>query len=382
MFLLKCFLEGDYIMKVERTLSSFVLVDSNIRIISEVLDFTNTLESKGFSPNTIKSYLDDLKIFYLWLEREGLKFYEVKPSSIPSFIEYIDSRSKNGRLSPPTINRYLATISSFYRHFEAVGGFVEESPLVRVKGYGQNQNRGYLRHVTKNWDKGLYNYFKRRLKNKNDRKRLYENTVEKYYKAIDSLWEKEESLRVRNKLIFRLLYETGYRVSELLHLRISDYDYPDPTAKTGNIYLIERPNEPLDRQLKTGERTIPVSWKLLQTIEDYVLFHRPQKDDIDYIFVSHSKGNIGQPIGRSSVETLFKDIEKESCVDFFRLTPHSLRHTHASELEDLGVDLNVIRERLGHGSLNTTSKYAKPSIQTLIIAHERYLDSKGGALLV
>ncbi len=141
-----------------------------MRIISEVLDFTNTLESKGLSPNTVKSYLDDLKIFYQWLEQEGLKFYEVKPSSIISFIEYIDSRRAIGRVSPSTLNRYLATLSSFYRHFEAIGGFVEESPLVKVKGYAPNQNRGYLRHVTKSWDKGLQSYFRRKIKKKSDTK--------------------------------------------------------------------------------------------------------------------------------------------------------------------------------------------------------------------
>jgi site-specific recombinase XerD len=368
-------------LKVEKTLSSFVLVDSNMRIISEVLDFTNTLESKGLSPNTVKSYLDDLKIFYLWLEREGLKFYEVKPSSITSFIEYIDSRKPSGRVAPATLNRYLATLSSFFRHFEAIGGFVEESPLSKVRGYAPHQNRGYLRHVTKNWDKGLQSYFRRKLKKQSDRKRLYSNTVQKYYQAIDMLWGKNESLMFRNKLMFRVLYETGFRVSELLHLRISDYDYPDPTEKTGNIYLIERENEPLDRQLKTGERTIPVSWKLLQALEDYVLFHRPQKDDIDYIFVSHSKSNLGEPIGRSSVEEVLNEIQEESSIDYFRLTPHSLRHTHASELQDIGVDINVIRERLGHQSIATTAKYAKPSVKTLAMAHERYLESKRGDLL-
>ncbi|MED1217346.1 tyrosine-type recombinase/integrase [Bacillus paranthracis] len=368
-------------MKVEKTLSSYVLVDSNMRIISEVLDFTNTLESKGLSPNTVKSYLDDLKIFYLWLEREGLKFYEVKPSSITSFIEYIDSRKPSGRVAPATLNRYLATLSSFFRHFEAIGGFVEESPLVKVRGYAPHQNRGYLRHVTKNWDKGLQSYFRRKLKKKSDRKRLYSNTVQKYYQAIDRLWGENESLMFRNKLMFRVLYETGFRVSEVLHLRISDYDYPDPTEKTGNIYLIERDNEPEDRQLKTGERTIPVSWKLLQALEDYVLFHRPQKDDIDYIFVSHSKSNLGEPIGTTSVEKMLNDVQVESGIDYFRLTPHSLRHTHASELQDIGVDVNVIRERLGHQSIATTAKYAKPSVKTLAMAHERYLESKRGDLL-
>lgn len=66
-----------------------------------------------------------------------------------------------------------------------MGGFVEESPLVKVRGYAPQQNRRYLRHVTNNWDKDLQNYFKRKLKRKSDRKRLYPNTVEKYYSVFD-----------------------------------------------------------------------------------------------------------------------------------------------------------------------------------------------------
>jgi integrase/recombinase XerD len=368
-------------MRVEKTLSSFVLVDKKMRIIPEVLDFTNTLENKGMSPNTVKSYLDDLKIFYQWLEQVELKFYEMKPSFITDFIEYIDSRRAVGRVSPSTLNRYLATLSSFYRHFEAIGGFVEESPLVKIKGSAPTQNRGYLRHVTKNWNRGLHNYFRRKQKRKHDDKRLNQGMVQKYYKVFDRLWGKNKSLLFRNKLMFRLLYETGFRVSELLHLRISDFDYPDPIEKTGNIYLIERANEPLNRQLKTGERTTPVSVSLLQALDDYVLYHRPNKGNIEYIFVSHAKSNLGEPIGKKTVEEILKEVNTESGIKHFRLTPHSLRHTHASELQDIGMDINIIKERLGHGSITTTEKYAKPSLKTLVIAYERYLDSKKGESL-
>lgn len=367
-------------MRVEKTLSSLVLVDSNMRIIPEVLNFTNILEQKGMSPNTVRSYLNDLKVFYMWLEQEGLLFYEVKAKHIPSFIEFIDSRSGSGRVSPPTLSRYLATLSSFYRDFEAIGGFVEESPLVKVEGYRPTQRRGYFRHITKNWDKNLHNYFKRKHKKKSDKKRLFPDTVAKCYETIESLWKKNESLKFRNRLMFKLLYETGYRVSELLHLRIDDFDYPDPTEKTGNIYLLERDNEPPDRQLKTGERTTPVSSKLLQEIDDYILYHRPEKEGVDYIFVSHSKANLGEAIGRATVEEILNVIELASELRYIRLTPHALRHTHASELQDLGVDVNIIKDRLGHGSIESTAKYAKPSIETLIKAHERYLASKEGVV--
>ncbi|MFJ7891380.1 site-specific integrase [Lysinibacillus xylanilyticus] len=127
-------------MKVEKTISSYVLLDINMKIISEVLYFTNTLEQKGPLLNIVKIYLEDLKFFYLWLEQEKLKFYEVNPSDIPYFIEFIDNRKAIGKVSPATLNRYLATVSSFYRHIEVIGGFVEESPLLKIKGYYPNEN--------------------------------------------------------------------------------------------------------------------------------------------------------------------------------------------------------------------------------------------------
>lgn len=351
-----------------------------MRIVVEVLNFINALEKKGLSPNTVKSYLEDLKVFYLWLKQESLKFYEVKPSDIPNFIEFIDNRKSRGKVSPATLNRYLGTISSFYRYFEVVGGFIEESPLVKVKGYYPKEHKGYLKHIPRNWDKSLNNYFRRKVRKKADRKLLQKETLQSYYSTISELWEGNESLKFRNQLIFRLLYETGYRVSELLHLKINDVDYPDPSSATGNIYLIERYEPSLDRQLKTGERITPISNSLLQTIDDYILHHRPQIKDCDYIFVSHSTANYGQPVTRVAIESMFNDISTASEVNYFKLTPHVLRHTHASELQNLGVDINIIKERLGHSNIGTTSQYAKPSVETLKKAHERYLTNKGGDL--
>lgn len=82
---------------------------------------------------------------------------------------------------------------------------------------------------------------------------------------------------------------------------------------------------------------------------------------VDYIFVSHH-------------------IQSECDFKYTILTPHIMRHTHGSELQDLGVDMNIIKDRLGHGSIETTAKYAKPSIETQIRAYERYLANKKGGI--
>ncbi len=74
-------------MKIEKTINSVVLVDTNMRIIPEALEFSIHLHQQGKSKNTIQGYLHDLKTYYEWMDIEGLQVFEVKPRNIPSFIK-------------------------------------------------------------------------------------------------------------------------------------------------------------------------------------------------------------------------------------------------------------------------------------------------------
>lgn len=371
-------------MKIEKTLTSIVLVDTNMRIIPEVLDFTNYLNGKEYSPNTIRSYVRDLKVFYEWMEIEGLEVYEVKPRHIPSFIAYIDSKSAKRRVSSATLNRYLATLSSFYQYFEVIGGFSIDATYKKRKNFFSNVNRGYLRHVVKDWNSSVYSFFSRKKHKKVDKKRLFQHEAKKFYDIIGELYSDNESLKVRNQLIFKVLYETGMRIGELLHLRISDYDLPDPFSKTGNIYLVYREEDEgdPDRRLKTGERVIAVSNKLLKEIDDYVMYHRPMKEGVEYIFVTHSSGESqGKPPSRISMEKWFRKVYMSSELDRKKVTPHALRHTHVTNLIEAGIDISVVKVRVGHASINTTNEYTHISPETLAASYERFLtQNKGGEL--
>ena len=219
-------------------------------------------------------------------------------------------------------------------------------------------------------------YFKRKKIKKIDRNRIDEKTIEVLYDQIKLIWS-EESILKRNLLLFRLLFESGFRVGELLHLRCDDFDYPDPFEKVGNIYLIERGEEDNEsRQLKTGERVVTVSSDLLKEMDEYLLYYRPQLEQVDYLFVSHSTSNKGSHLSYSAVQRIFKKIANDISVERFNITPHALRHTHASNLSDTGVDVNVIKARLGHMSIETTSQYITPSIETMKKSYESYLKAK------
>lgn len=369
-------------MKIEKTLSDdgkklFILVDDDFRIIPEVLQFTKYIyETKKLSINTVESYIRDLKIFYEWLQTVGRPFWEVRSQHIPGFMKYVDDQA-GGEKEASSMNRILSTLSSFYRYFSLMGGVISENPVIMVKGMKQREaGRGFLHHTIKHKNVIDVHYFKRKLFTKLDRKRLYENEVILFYETIRSKSETNDALRVRDQLIFQILYETGMRIGELLHLRVMDYDLPSPDKMTGNIYLIQRSEETdPDRQLKTGERTIPVSIHLLELIDQYVTEYRPYEKNVEHIFVAHKGKNVGYPMSRNQVEDMFRKISKMCGV---KCTPHSLRHTHASNLADSNWDPVFIKTRLGHKSIYTSAIYTKPSLEAQIQSYEIYLKSKEG----
>ena len=357
-------------MRLVASSSGMVLVDDKMRIIPEVLEFAQFLKQRGKSVNTVQSYLESLQKFYDWLEHEQMEFYAVKPKHMQDFIRYLDAAHPQGRVSAASLNRHLAALSSFYNFHKIMGGWVGESPVVKEEGNRVHNGFGFLRHVVKPLGKEVTHYFKRKaVKSKVDRKRLDVEQARMFYQRIGDAWAEDPDLVVRNKLIFKILYETGMRIGELLHLQLDDVENPNPGQKTGNIYLVDRKEEDPDRQLKSGERAIAVRNELLEEIDRYVMDHRPYVDGVKYLIVNH--GNpVGQPSTRSNIEAMFRQVSTEIGI---KCTPHSLRHTHASNLADMGMDPLFIKTRLGHSSLETTAKYAVPSLNAQIAAYENYV---------
>jgi integrase/recombinase XerD len=367
-------------LTIERTLSedgkpNVVLVDQEYNIVEEVCLYLHYLDLKGMSLNTIEAYCRILKEYFTWLDEIGLRFYEVTKREMSSWINHIQLKAgKTQDKSARTINMYLAVIASFYRYYEGVGGYISDNPLT-VKDTGKSN--WFSTHTIHRKQIDV-NFFRQKETKKKNNRRIFRDQIDRLYEGIEGIHD-DDNLTMRNKLLFRVLYETGIRIGECLGLRINDYSEPVPFEKVGTICI--REHNPLyhrDHKLKSLERNIHVSMDLLYAIDRYLCHVRPQKDRIDTIFVNHNKSSSGKFMTRNSIEGLFHELSKRVGI---KCTPHMLRHTHGTELSELGYNTLYIKYRLGHKSVHSTEVYIHPSLEAQRASYEKALQQRRGLIL-
>jgi site-specific recombinase XerD len=108
------------------------------------------------------------------------------------------------------------------------------------------------------------------------------------------------------------------------------------------------------------QRTLHITDEMTGIITDWLSVRNRflNSDEIDSLFIS-KKGN---PIAIRTIEDNFKKILATSGIDVhFKITPHTLRHSFASHLNDKDVDILVLQNILGHSTPRSTEIYIHPS---------------------
>ena len=150
--------------------------------------------------------------------------------------------------------------------------------------------------------------------------------------------------RPKHRAIFAAIYAAGLRVSEATHLKVGDID------SQRMMLRVEQGKGQKDRYVMLSDRLLAellAYWKLARPALWMFPGNRPEK-----------------PITRDAVERACIRARLASGVQK-PFTPHSLRHTFATHLLELGTDVRTIQLLLGHRSLSTTTIYLKVATSTV-----------------
>jgi site-specific recombinase XerD len=151
--------------------------------------------------------------------------------------------------------------------------------------------------------------------------------------------------RLRDRLLFAVLYVTGMRIGEALGLRHEDW-----AAAERTVAVVPRINDNGARVKSVAPWTIPVSAGLVRLYADYL--HGEYGDlDSDYVFVNLWGEPRGHPLAYAAVYDLVKRLRRRTGIDF---DPHWCRHTYATGLLRAGTPVEVVSTLLGHASVTTT----------------------------
>lgn len=156
-----------------------------------------------------------------------------------------------------------------------------------------------------------------------------------------SVFDKNTFLGSRNQAIIEVLYGCGLRVSELCTLNYSglykEQEFIQVTGK-GN-----------------KERLIPIHQRALQAINQYEQFRttKPIKKQFEDTLFLTIRGNA---LSRVAVFYVIKEAARLANITKI-ISPHTLRHSFATELITRGANLRAVQDMLGHASITTTEIY-------------------------
>jgi integrase/recombinase XerD len=247
-----------------------------------------------------------------------------------------DLRLRN--YAPKTEQTYLDHVSRFARHFG-------RSP----EQLGPEEIRDYQLHLVEqgvSWS--LFNQAVCALRF------LYRVTLKcpdaveqipfrKREKRLPSVLSPEEVQRLlgavenrKHRLILMVLYATGLRVSEVVHLKVDDID---------SARMVIRVRQGKGRK----DRLVMLSPVLLEELRRYWRWHRPTL----WLFPG---SDAETPLSISAVQRVCQRARRAAGIQK-QASPHTLRHSFATHLLEAGTDLRLIQTVLGHRSVSTTQLY-------------------------
>ena len=288
--------------------------------------YMRDLKYKDVSKNTLAVYTRILHKLQRFIEEQTLAkmLKDMDREFFLDFIEHSEEHSKNGYFSKKTKQLYVSVLKSFFTYIS------------------DNNDEFYT----------FENEFKITPKGVNKGKKIKYLTDEEVQKVIEYLDTKRIDRGSYYDYIYalgiKLMLFGGLRISEVLHLRVSDITISDLTDENGNrdiyeIYL---------QETKSGEEQTALV--KIEDIQEEFLYFKTLLSLDSYIFTVKNKSTL---IHRSNFYVGVKNIMQKAGVNKKGL--HIYRHTCAMQLYRKSKDILVTKEKLRHSDIKTTMIYAQ-----------------------
>ncbi|MEK7664758.1 MAG: tyrosine-type recombinase/integrase, partial [Patescibacteria group bacterium] len=322
-----------------RKISALNMEQSNKPIIKHLNDFLDYCDiEKGLRNNTQKNYKEYLNKFFKWLKYknlQGLLPHQLTKEHIWEYRLYLSRRQdpKTGKsLKKTTQNYYLIALRAFLAYFVAKD--IVSLPPGKV--------------TLPKPDKSVKTV-----------KFLNLEQVEKLLTAV----EPKDNIRLRDRAILETLFSTGLRIAELVSLNTEQFANIK-NKKDFELGIIGKGGNP---------RTVYFSKRALNWIKKYL---ETRTDKEKPLFVNaRSRKDAESRLTARYIEKLVKKYAMLSGIPIFT-TPHTLRHSYATDLLAQGVDLRSIQEFLGHRSIMTTQIYTHITNKHLRDIHRKFHGGK------
>jgi len=168
---------------------------------------------------------------------------------------------------------------------------------------------------------------------------------------------------LRDKLLVRIPWRTGIRVSELIGIKVPDIDFDNRAILIKVLKQRKKDGKAIERR-----RVIPIDEGTLDMVKEYLEWRKqfPYKGDLLFPITRQRVDQIFWKLGRRAG---IKEIGDPAVSQHRKFHPHTLRHSFAIHCIKRGMTIERLQKILGHSSPTTTSVYLQYSLKDL---HEDY----------
>ncbi len=303
--------------------------------INDFLDWIDV--EKGLSSKTQENYERFLRKFFNWLKIKKLAHlnpHQLTPDHIWNYRLYLSryTDKKGLSLKRTTQNYYLIALRALLSYFSAKDIISLPSDKIALP-------RGDKREKTVKF--------------------LNLEQIEKLLLAptVNTI------IGLRDRAILEILFSTGLRIAELMALN-RDQFVNLKNKKDLEITIVGKGDYP---------RTVYFSERALNWLKKYL---ETRKDKEKPLFIHYRSRIDAEPrLTNRSIERSVKKYAIKAGIPIFT-TPHTLRHSYATDLLSQGVDLRIIQEFLGHRSITSTQIYTHVTNKRLRDIHRQFHSGK------